>query len=114
MFSSRHIEVVRSSSKNDCGPCAVAMVLGAFEGKRVTAREAAREMRFWRVPGIGATLPRGITSTLRRHGLKTAGGWFGRIQDIKAHVDADHPVIVLTRPTDLPHAPFFSLHYRVV
>ncbi|MBI2955501.1 MAG: C39 family peptidase [Chloroflexi bacterium] len=111
---SKVIEVAHSQSRNDCGPCATAMVLGFFGLEKPSPPQTAREMRLWRVPWVGATLPRGIVSTLHRHGLATESRWFGTIQKIKTHLDRDHPVIVLVRPTDLKGTPFFSLHYRVV
>jgi hypothetical protein len=82
--------------------------------ERVDSFQAAREMGAWRVPWLGATLPWGITTSISKHGLSSRSRWFGTIDVIKAEIDADRPVIVLVRPTDIKRLPFFSLHYRVV
>lgn len=113
-YLTKPLSLEHSQGKNDCGPCVTTMMLNYFLEERLTVPQIVREMGPWRIPKLGATLPWGIVRTLRRHGLGTVGGWFGRLEDIKAHIDADHPVIVLVRPTDLEGVPFFSLHYRVV
>lgn len=110
----RGVITERSVARNDCGPCATATVLTYLQMERITSRQAAEEMRVWRIPGVGATLPWGIPATLHKHGFPTAGGWFGTLNVIKDQIDADRPVIVLVRPTDLKGIPFLSLHYRVV
>lgn len=111
---SKAVDVEQSQGRNDCGPCVTAMVLNFFGVEKVTPGQIAHEMRFWRIPWIRATLPWGIVRTLKNHNLEIASGWFGRLEDVKAQIDADHPVIVLVRPTDLDRVPSFSLHYRVI
>lgn len=111
---SKPVPLISSEQRNDCGPCVTAMVLSFFSEQSIAPQQTAAALRFWRLPGLGATLPCGIIRILRQQGLETHGGFFGRLQDIKDHIDADHPVIVLVRPTDLEKAAFFSLHYRVV
>ncbi len=111
---SRPIALVKSSFKNDCGPCSVASVLSFFLESPPTSREIAREMGPWRLPWLEATTTWGVTRSLRRYGIETSGGFLGTVEEIKRQIDLDRPVVVMVRPTDVAGLPAFSLHYRVV
>jgi len=111
---SRPITLVKSESKNDCGPCSVTSVLSFFISDPPSLQAVSQELRSWRIPFFGATLHWGIGRTLRRFGLCTEGGSLGTLDGIKRQIDLDRPVVVLVRPTDLAHLLFFTLHYRVV
>jgi len=108
------IPVVHQGRSNDCGPCSVAMASNFYLREPISRHDVAYDIRMWRVPGLKATMTPGIAQGLRKRGLIAKGGWFGRLSTLKAHVDADHPVIVLIRPTDLVGVHFLALHYRVV
>lgn len=110
---SRTVSLVKSRAKNDCGPCSVASVLSFFISAPPSSLAIAKEMEWWRVPLLGATLPWGITHTLHRYGVETTGGFLGSLDDLKRQIDLDRPVVVLVRPTDLRTQPAYSLHYRV-
>lgn len=110
---SRPIFLVKSQSRNDCGPCSVASVLSFFTPDPMPLEAVSEELRPWRIPLVGATLPWGVSRALRRLGMETAGGFLGTLDDVKRNIDLDRPVVVLVRPTDLAHLPFYALHYRV-
>lgn len=106
--------LIKSQSKNDCGPCSVASVLSLFTPDPPSSQEIAQEFGWWRIPWLGATLPWGIVRVLHRHGLQTTGGFFGTLETLKRQIDLDRPVVVMVRPTDVLGLPVYSLHYRVV
>ena len=110
---------------NACGPYALAMAASCFPelatppaGSGRTGapspEEAARRLRLFRVPGIGATMPWGIVLAGRALGLDVRGHWLGRLADLKRCVDAGHPAIVIVHPDDFPSCRWHALHYRVV
>lgn len=99
---------------NDCGPHALAMAASCYWPGKCDPADAARRLRPFRLPGVGATMPWGIVLAGRWLGLAVRGHWFGKLADLKRCVDAGHPAIVVVHPDDFAGTPWYSLHYRVV
>lgn len=100
--------------QNDCGPHAAAMAIGFYRPQECDATLIGRQMRFLRVPLVGATLPWGVTYAIRRHGLRSIGGWLQTGDALRRYLDQGRPVIVIVRPSDFSGCPWYALHYRVV
>ncbi|MBI4318917.1 MAG: C39 family peptidase [Chloroflexi bacterium] len=111
---SKSIPLAYQGHGNNCGPCSIAMALNFYLHEPTTPQDVAGDIWRWRVPWIGATLTQGVAHGVRKRGMVPRGGWFGALNTLKLHLDADRPVIVLVRPTDLSGVPFYALHYRVV
>jgi len=108
----------------NCGPTAIGMALEAF-GIAVPSRQlradALNAQRMW---GNGTgTLITALASVVRQHGLSTIGlegdGVIRRwpLDEIRAHIQAGHPVIVQVRYRSLPGrgaVRFFGDHYILV
>ena len=99
---------------NNCGPYALAMVLGGFFPGRYQPPDVARLMRWLRIPRVGATLPWAIEVAGAQCGLRVKTGWFGRIETVKWWLDRGCPVLVIVHPDDFSGCPWYALHYRVV
>jgi LysM repeat protein len=111
-------------SEANCGPTAIGMALDAF-GISVPSRQLRAEtlnaQRMWG-NGVG-TLITALASVVRQHGLNTldlqADGATRRwtLDDIRAHIQQGHPVIVQVRYRSLPGrgaVRFFGDHYILV
>ncbi|MCL4395305.1 MAG: C39 family peptidase [Chloroflexi bacterium] len=101
-------------ARNDCGPHAAAMAISFYYPGGVNPASVARDMAFFRVPVLGATLPWGIRHALGKHHLNATGASFRTLATLRESVAANQPAIVIVRPTDLPSCPWFTLHYRVL
>ena len=99
---------------NDCGPFALAAAATSLLGSEVTPVDAARRLRFFRVPRLGATLPWGFLFAARALGLAARGHWLGRLDDLKRAVDAGQIAAVIVHPDDWGRLPWHALHYRLV
>ncbi|MBI2939609.1 MAG: C39 family peptidase [Chloroflexi bacterium] len=99
---------------NDCGPFALAMVLGGFWPERFSPQHVMSLMRRLRVPMVGATLPWAISVAGSRCGLHVHTHWFGTLDEVKRWVERDCPVLVIVHPDDFRRCPWYALHYRVV
>ncbi len=99
---------------NDCGPFALAAAATSLLGTTVPPFDAARRLRLYRVPFLGATLPWGFVSAARALGLMARGHWLGRPEDLKRAVDGGTVAAVIVHPTDWRGIPWYALHYRLV
>jgi hypothetical protein len=109
----------------NCGPTAVGMVLEAF-GISVPSRQLraeALDAQHMFGNGVG-TLITALSAVVERHGLSSfdlyaAGGglYHWTLDDIRAHVQQGHPVVVQVRYRSLPGRGgvyYFGDHYIVI
>ncbi len=99
---------------NDCGPYALAAAATSLRGSEVTPSEAARRLRLFRVPSLGATMPWGFVFAARALGLVAREHLLGHLEDLKRAVDRGEVAAVIVQPNDWGHIPWYALHYRLV
>jgi len=108
----------------NCGPTTVGMALAAFGISVPSGQLRAEALNAQRMWGNGTgTLITALASVVRQHGLSTLelheNGAVRRwtLDDIRAHVQAGHPVVVQVRYRALPGRSavrFFGDHYILV
>ena len=99
---------------NDCGPFALSAAASSLLESEVAPSEAARRLRPFRVPLLGATMPWGFVFAARALGLAARGHWLGRLEDLQRAVDGGIVAAVIVYPNDWGGLPWYALHYRLV
>lgn len=86
-------------TKNDCGPFNVAAIVRALKGENVNSGSFAQEIG-WRLPNK-YTLPWGLESQLKEHGISIEKPNFGllvdneKIKRIQEYLSMGRPIVIL-------------------
>jgi len=94
-------------TKNDCGPFNVAAVIRALTGKNVDSAALAQKIG-WRLAN-GYTLPWGLESQIRSHGINIAKPHVGVLSDdekitlVRGYLSMGRPIVILGERDNYEH-----------